>query len=132
MHLRLVSAVLALLGGVVLLVAGVLALVAGGDSAGSDWHQTVAVVGYALALLSLAVLGYSLVATAPIWLGAIVAVCTPLLVASVWQALAPELADRMSDGEAVVWLVGGVLALVLGYLENRSRPAEDLSDRQLR
>ncbi|HET9498933.1 MAG TPA: hypothetical protein VFO98_01605 [Marmoricola sp.] len=112
MHLRLASSLLALLGGVLLLLVGALAL-----GAAADWHAGVALVGYAATLLALAILGYSLVTTAPVWLGIIVGVCTPLLVASVWQALAQPITDRSSNGEAIVWLLGGVLALVLAALE---------------
>lgn len=121
MQLRRACALLALLGGLVLLAVGVAAVL--GDPAG--WHDTASWVGYGLVLLAFAGLGYLLVEKAPLWLGLIVAVCFPLLVASVWQALAQPLDDG-STAEAVLWLAGGVIGLLIGYLLGRraSRPAD--------
>lgn len=132
MRLRLASAALALIGGLLLLVAGVLELTSGTDTdagTSADWQRLVALGGYVLALVALAVLGYSLVASAPVWLRIIVGICTPLLFASVWTALVQGIEEGSSGGEAAVWLVAGVLALVLALLERRAAGADVERDR---
>lgn len=108
-------------------VAGVLLGIAGGMAflahESRDWHGTLAVAGYAVALAALCVTGYAIVARAPVWLRIIVSVAFPLLAASVWQVVDQAIDDNTDGwkGPAATHLAGGLIALVVALVAFRRR-----------
>src|SRR5215212_5972747 len=120
---RLLAALLGTLGGLLLGGAGGLSFLA---RKSPDWHDTLAVAGYAVTVAALCVMGYALVAHAPVWLRVIVSVAFPLLTASVWQVVDQEIDNRVDDwkGPATVHLLGGAIVLVVALLGFRRAAAE--------
>jgi hypothetical protein len=109
---RLLAALFGTLGGLLLGGAGGLSFLA---RKSPDWHDTLAVAGYAVTVAALCVMGYALVAHAPVWLRIIVSVAFPLLTASVWQVVDQEIDNRVEGwkGPASVHLLGGAIVLVV-------------------
>ena len=93
-----------------------------------DWHDTLAVGGYAVTVAALCVMGYALVTQAPFWLRIIVSVAFPLLAASVWQVVDQAIDDRMDGwkGPASAHTLAGLIVLVVALLGLRG--SSDRSD----
>lgn len=108
---RVLAVLLGSLGGLLLCAAGGLSFLA---HKSPDWHDTLAIAGYAATLGALCVMGYGLVAHAPVWLRLIVSVAFPLLMASVWQVVDQAIDDKVDGwkGAATVHLLGGVIVVV--------------------
>ena len=123
---RLVAALLGTLGGLLLAVAGGLSFLA---REAEEWHDTMAIAGYAVTVLALCAMGYALVRQAPVWLRILVSVAFPLLMASVWQVVDQEITDRVDGwkGPAGVYLLGGAIVLVValfGFRRTRGSSAD--------
>jgi hypothetical protein len=120
---RLLAALLGTLGGLLLGAAGGLAFAAHGSR---DWHDTVAVAGYAAAVAAMCVMGYALVAHAPVWLRLIVSVAFPLLAASVWQVVDQAIDDRVDGwkGAASTHVLGAVIVLAVALAGFRRSTAD--------
>jgi hypothetical protein len=120
---RLLAALCGLVGGLLLGAAGGLSFLA---HESPDWHDTIAVGGYAVTIAALCVMGYALVSHAPFWLRIIVSIAFPLLAASVWQVVDQAIDDRVDGwkGAASTHLLGGVIVLLValfGFRGTRDR-----------